>query len=90
MAPEGMAVVLQAPNQLCYFVCFFTLFVTYFAHNVDATVSYSWKELLDIRTAITHLELDKYFFFSESDAKDIMLLQDKAQIPVIRMKKIRK
>ena len=32
-----------------------------FVHNVSATVSYGKKELLDIRTAITHLGLDKYF-----------------------------
>jgi hypothetical protein len=50
-------------------------------------VSYDRKELLDIRTAITHLELDKVFFFNESDAKDILLLPDQAQIPVLRMKK---
>jgi hypothetical protein len=65
------------------------LFVTYFVYNVDATVSYDRKELL-IRTAIIHLKLDEDFFFNESDRKDIMLLSDKAQIPVIRMKKIRK
>jgi hypothetical protein len=53
-----MAVFLLALNQKCYFVRFFTLFVTYFVHNVAATVSYDRKELLGIRTAITHLELD--------------------------------
>ena len=58
---EGQwAAVLQALNQLCYFVCFFALFVTYFVHNVDATISYDRKELLDIRTAIT--QMDKDFF----------------------------
>ena len=46
------------------------LFVTHFVHNVAATVSYDGKELLDIRTAITHLELDSDSFFNESDAKD--------------------
>ncbi|KAK6328708.1 hypothetical protein J4Q44_G00006860 [Coregonus suidteri] len=35
------------------------------------TISYDRKELLDIRTAITHLVLDKDFFFNESDAKDV-------------------
>ena len=54
-----MAAVLLALNQPCYFVCFFALFVTYFVHIVAATISYDRKELLDIRTAITHLELDK-------------------------------
>ena len=72
MAPEGMAAVLRAPNQQCYFVCFFALFVTHFVHKVAATVSCDRKELLDIRTAITHLELDRDFFFNESDAKDIL------------------
>jgi hypothetical protein len=53
MAPEEMTAVLQAPNQLCYYVFFPALFVTYFVHNSSATVSYGKKELLDIRTAIT-------------------------------------
>jgi hypothetical protein len=40
MAPEGLAALLRALNQLCYFVCFFVLFVTYFVYNVADTVSY--------------------------------------------------
>ena len=68
---------LRVPNQLCYFVLFFALFVTNFIHNVAATLSYDRKELLDYRTAITHLELDKDFFFNESNAKDILFCQDK-------------
>ena len=86
-APEGMAAILQSNNQLGYFVHFFPLFVTYFVHNVAATVSFDRKEHLDIRIAITHLELDEDFFFNESDAKDILLCQDQAQIPVISVKK---
>jgi hypothetical protein len=35
MAPEEMAAILRSPNQLCYCVCFFALFVTYFVHNVS-------------------------------------------------------
>ena len=54
-----MAAVLRASNQLCYFMCFFTLFVL----NVASTVSYDQKELLDIRTVVTHLNLDKDLFF---------------------------
>jgi hypothetical protein len=87
MEREGMAAVLRAPNHLCNVVCFFALFATNFVHNDIATVSYELKELLDNRTAITHLELDKDFFFNESDAKDILLCRDKAQIPVISVKK---
>jgi hypothetical protein len=41
------------------------LFVTYFVHNVSATISYDRKELLDIRTEITHHVLDKDFFFKQ-------------------------
>ena len=37
------AAVLRASNQLCFHVGFFALFVTYFVHNVSATVSYSKK-----------------------------------------------
>ena len=73
-----MAAVLWAPNQLCYFVCFFTLFATYFVHNVAATISYDRKDLLDIRTAITHLKLDKINVFNESNVNDILLCQNKA------------
>jgi hypothetical protein len=47
-------------------------FVTYFVHNVSATVSYDRKELLDIRTAITHLIHTNIVLFNESDAKDLL------------------
>jgi hypothetical protein len=57
MAPEGMAAILRAPNQLCYFGSFFN----YFVHEVAATISYDRKEFLDIRTLITHFELEKDF-----------------------------
>ena len=60
-----LSCVLSALNQSCYFVCFFALFVNCFVHNVDATVSYDAKELLDIKTGITHLKLDKELFFNE-------------------------
>jgi hypothetical protein len=47
MESEGMAAILWASNQLCYFVRFFALFVTYFLtyslHNVAANVSYDRK-----------------------------------------------
>ena len=61
-----MAAVLRAPNQLCYYVFFFALFVTDFVHNVSANVSYGKEELLDIRTAITDLGLDKDFFLQQT------------------------
>ena len=83
MAPEVMAAVLRAPNQLCYYVVFFTLFVTYFVHNVSATLSYDKKELLDIRTAITHLGLDKDFYFNKQDAQDILQTPARAHIHII-------
>ena len=48
------------------------------------------KELLDIRTAITNLGLDKDFFFIKQDAQDMHKTPDKANIPVIgRRKKCR-
>jgi hypothetical protein len=59
---------------LLFCVVFFALFVT-FLRNVSATVSDDREELLDIRTAITHLELNEYFYFN--DAKDLLLLLDK-------------
>ena len=68
-------------------IVFFVLFVTYFVHNVSASVSNDRKDLLDLRSAITHLVLDKDYLVNESDAKDLLQTPDKAQIPVIRMKK---
>jgi hypothetical protein len=87
MAPEGMVAVLSALIQPCYFVSFFPLFVTCFIHNVAATISYDRKELLDIRTGITHLRLDKEFFFNESDGRDILQTADQSQISVIRWRR---
>ena len=60
MASEGTATVLLALTIRAIFCVFcFALFVTYFVHNVAATVSYTRKDLLDIRTVFTHLELDE-------------------------------
>ena len=91
MAPENMADVLRAPNRLCFYVHVFALFVTYFVHNVTATVSYDQKELLDIRTAVTHHRLAESFFsFNETDnpnVNDILLSREQAQIPVTCVKR---
>ena len=38
----------------------------------------------------THLELEEYFSFTESDEKDILLSREQAQIPVICVKKRRR
>ena len=43
--------------------------------------------LLDIRTAITQLRLDKELFFNESDGRDILQTPDQAQILVIRWRR---
>ena len=106
IAPEEMASVLRVPNQLCYYVFFPALFVTYFVHNISATVSYGKKrpsdirtvithlgldkELLDIRTAITHLGLDKDFFNNKQDSHDILQTHGRADIPVIHKRKRRR
>ena len=50
---------------------FFAIFVNHFVHNVSATVSYGRKELLDIRTAITHLGLDKDFFNKGEHSREL-------------------
>ena len=87
MAPEEMAAVLRSPNQLCYYVFFFMIFVNYFVHNVSATISYGRKELLDIRTEITHLGLDKDIFNNNNnnkqDSKDILQTSHRADKPNI-------
>ena len=61
---------------------FFAIFVNYFVHNVPATVSYGRKELLDFRTAITHLGLDKDFFFNKQDAQDSLQTPSRADLPL--------
>jgi hypothetical protein len=61
MALQTIAAVLQAPDQLCYFVCFFMLVLTFLVQNVSAIISYDRKWLLDIRAAITNLDLNEEF-----------------------------
>lgn len=61
---------------------FFTLFVTYFVHNVSATVSYGKKILLDIRI--------RQIFFLQQAGRDIRLAPDKANIPVSGKRKRRR
>ena len=77
-----MVAVSWALNQHAIFKRFFT-----FVHNVASTVSYDWKELLEIRTVITHHELDKDFFFNKSGENDLLQIPYQAQIPILRMKK---
>lgn len=50
------------------------------------TVSYDRKELLDIKTAITNLDLYEDFYFNESEVKDIILIVHQAQIHNTRRK----
>ena len=67
------------------------LFVTYFVNNVSTTVSHGTKnELLDIRTAITHLGLDKDFSLNKQEAQDVLQTPDKAKIPDIGKRKRRR
>jgi hypothetical protein len=79
-----MADVLHAPNQLCHLVRFIGLFATYFetyfVHNVSSLMT---ESNMDIRTAISHHELEEAFSFNE---KDLLLSREQAQIPVICMK----
>ena len=75
---QWKAAVLPVPDQLCYFMFFFVLILTYFVDYVSAIVSYDQKQLLDIRTAITNLNLDKGF---ESEAQDILLTPDNGPNP---------
>ena len=55
----------------------------FFLHNVSAIVSYDWKELLDIRTAVTNLNLDEDFYFNESEENNILITADQSQILTI-------
>ena len=65
----------------------FAIFVKYFVHNVYATVSYGRKELLYIRTAITHLGLDKDFFYNKDNAQHILQTPHRTDIPAICKRK---
>ena len=49
--------------------------------NVATTLSYDRKELLEIRTAIPHLELDKEFLFNKLDERDLLHTTEQALIP---------
>ena len=86
MAPKEMAAVLRSHNQLCYCVCIIALFVTYFGHNVAATVSYGRKSFLMSGQWLLTL----YWGNSSStslDGNDLLQTPDKALIPVIRRRK---
>ena len=76
MVLEGIAAILRAPDQLCYFIIIFLLILAVFVHNVSAIISYDRKELLDIRTSITNLNLDENFYFNELEANDILLISE--------------
>jgi hypothetical protein len=78
---QCIASIFRAPDQFRHFVCIFALILTLLVHNVSAIISYDWKDLLDIRTAITHLDLDEDFNFNESAAQDILLTPGQALIP---------
>ena len=82
MALQWIESILWAPDQFCYFF--------YADHNVSAIVSYDSKQFLDMRTAITKLDLDEHFYFNESTALDILLTPDKALIPRTRNRKRQK
>lgn len=45
------------------------------------------EKLLDIRIAITHLNLDEYFYFNESSAQNILLTLDQALILTLGRRK---
>uniref|UniRef100_A0A4W5K2W6 Pyruvate dehydrogenase E1 component subunit beta n=1 Tax=Hucho hucho TaxID=62062 RepID=A0A4W5K2W6_9TELE len=51
---RGWLLFLWATNKLCYFLIFFLHFICTY---ISVSVSYDQKELLDIRTATTHLKL---------------------------------
>lgn len=49
---------------------------------------YDRKEIMDIRTAISHLRLDKEFFFTDLDGRDILQTPDWRRKPEISREKI--
>jgi hypothetical protein len=74
LAPKEITAFLQAPNQFCYYVGVF---------NVILYIMFlQKKELLDIRTSITHLGLDKDVFHNKQETQDILQAPDRADIPV--------
>ena len=90
MTQERKASISWALNRSCIFVCFFIFFVTYFAHNVAAFVSYDPKKLWKMRTLFTHLGLDEEYLFNELDKRDLFQTPKQALIPVICRRKRRK
>jgi phosphoribosyl 1,2-cyclic phosphodiesterase len=67
MAPTDMAALLIAPQQLCSILFLCGLFLTLLAQNVFCVITYSRKELLDIRVAVTHQHYDQEYDFPELD-----------------------
>ena len=84
MAPEEMEATLRV-----VLLCggFSALFVNYFVHNASANVSYGVKELMDITTTISHLGVDKDFFFNKQDVQEVLQTPDKAKIPFVGKRK---
>lgn len=74
MALHWIAAVLRAPDQLLMYM-------------FPALFPMTRKELLEIRTTITNLDLGEYFYFSESEAQNILLTLDQALIPETRKRK---
>lgn len=58
--------------------CPIVLFCVFFGTDLNFFCILFPKELLDIRTAFTNLNLDKGFYFNESEAKDILIFPDQA------------
>jgi hypothetical protein len=84
MTLKWRAAILRAPDQFCYFMLFFTLIWTFLLHNISAVISDDQKQFLDIRIAITNLNLDEDFYFNKLAAVDVLLIADQALIPVPR------
>ena len=85
-----MAVVFLVSNQLCNYV-FFSRYLKRISYIMFLQpYLMAKKELLDVRTAITHLGLDVDLFFNKQDAQDILQTSGRADIPVICKRKRRR
>lgn len=78
MHEDGAAVDSSCFTGFCVFIfpCYFGIL-----HNVSTIISYAQKLLLDIKTAITNLDLDEGFYFHESAALDILVRRQARQPP---------
>ncbi|CDQ57031.1 unnamed protein product [Oncorhynchus mykiss] len=85
-----MAASLRVPRKLCSFLFFYVLFFTLVPQVILGFITYSRKELLNIRAASTHHQYDQEYDFREADPVFCLSPRTTKWIPAGDPKKRRK